>query len=108
MAMTAERDRTMEIELETPKPAPARRMRGNTIDIEDLGDRLRVTVEFPIGADEVPSRRRALAKAWEALAAAISEAKAKLPPVPVPKRPARKRTKVVKGTRTGSGSWWQF
>lgn len=99
----------MELETEKPAPLPPRQARAKqSIDIEDLGDRLRVTVEIPIGPGDTPSRRRALAKAWEALAAAISETKAKLPPVPVPKRPARKRTKPQRGTRTGSGSWWQF
>jgi hypothetical protein len=86
-------------------PTPPARQR---INIADLGDRLRVTIEMPIGPGDTPSRRRALAKAWEALAAAISEMKAKLPPVPVSRPPVKKRAKPQRGTRTGSGSWWQF
>lgn len=93
-------------EICAPGAAPA-----TSVDIADLGDRLRVTVEIPIEDGEHPSRRRALAKAWEAVAAAISETKAALPPVPAAARPARKlkpKTKSVRPPRTGSGSWWQF
>ncbi|MBX3527492.1 MAG: hypothetical protein KF904_14900 [Rhodoblastus sp.] len=95
----------MELETQTPASLPPRQRVRQSIDIKDLGDRLLVTVEIPVGPEDTPSRRRALAKAWEALAAAISETKAKLPPVPVPKR---KRAGPQRGMRTGSGSWWQF
>ena len=80
----------------------------NAVTIEDLGDHVRVVVDLPVEPGDMPSRRRTLARAWEALAAAISETKAKLPPVPSVPRPTRKRPKRTKGTRTGSGSWWQF
>jgi hypothetical protein len=97
----------MEQQIEVPGPIAKRpALPADGVEIVDLGDRLRVTVELPIGPDETPSRRRALALAWEALAGAISESKAKLPPVPVAK-PKKKRT-AARGTRTGSGSWWQF
>lgn len=82
-----------------------------SVDVADLGDRLRVTLEIPIEDGDHPSRRRALAKAWEVLAAAISDAKAGLPPMPEsppqPPRAGRKRGKS-RAARTGSGSWWQF
>ena len=83
----------------------------SAVDVTDLGDRLKVTIEIPLEDGETPTKRRALAKAWEMLAAAISEMKANLPPVPVAPaapRTAKKRAKKKPGTRTGSGSWWQF
>ncbi len=88
-------------------PPPAGAEGEASVEVADLGGRIRVTVEFDATGDDAPSRRRALAKAWEALAAAISETKAALPPVPAPPRSARKRGKG-RGARTGSGSWWQF
>ena len=81
---------------------------GVAVEVVDLGDRLRVIVDIPVSEGEQPSRRRALARAWEALAAAISQTKAALPPMPVAARPARKRSPKASPARTGSGSWWQF
>lgn len=80
------------------------------VNIVDLGDRLRVTVDLPVETGGRLSRRRTLARAWEALAAAISQTKAALPPMPASPRPARGRGKGGKsrGARTGSGSWWGF
>jgi hypothetical protein len=83
-----------------PRVAPVR--------IVDLGDRLRVTIEIPVEAGDHPSRRRALTKAWEALAGAISDLKATLPPMPPAPKAPRKRNAPKRPVRTGSGSWWQF
>ncbi len=84
----------------------------SAVEVTDLGDRIKVTIEIPLEDGDHPTKRRALAKAWETLASAISEMKANLPPMPagaVPSRPAgKKRAKKKVGTRTGSGSWWQF
>lgn len=101
----------MQTTTETSAPLPqgdTATQASEAVGIVDLGDRLRVTVEIPVEEGDTPSRRRALAKAWEVLAAAISEMKATLPPVPVPPKPARKRARRGRGVRTGSGSWWQF
>jgi hypothetical protein len=78
------------------------------VHIVDLGDRLRVTIEIPVEEGDHPSRRRALTRAWEALAGAISDLKATLPPMPPAPKAPRKRNAPKRPVRTGSGSWWQF